>query len=347
MALDTATSTTKVRAFPLADVLLRRNRQFRRRIHARRYARRHRWGNLKCKARASGVRIRTPDSQLLSGTRLRHFRVDWGLSDSGQVKGAEPLDAKMNCPDPDRVLAGGQFCGHPRTARGVLTMAKTPENQLFCEQTHGPEHPNTATALNNLGLLLQDQERYQEAEQAYLRAGAIDEKAYGPESHVMATDLSNLGGLYIDQERDAEAVPLLQRALELAEQAFGPDHPLVSKTLNNLASAYDHLDRREEAEQLYVRSLRIDERVYGQDHPQVAIALNNLATSLTMRRLYQHAEPLFQRSLAIREKALGPHHPATAAAVENLAYLYRLSNRPDAAAEVERRAEQLRTTTRG
>ena len=42
----------------------------------------------------------------------------------------------------------------------------------------GPEHPDTATSLNNLALLLEQQGRYVEAEPLFRRALAISEKAW-------------------------------------------------------------------------------------------------------------------------------------------------------------------------
>jgi len=48
------------------------------------------------------------------------------------------------------------------------------------EKALGPEHPNLATRLNNLGLLYWNQGKYEEAEPLYQRAITIYEKALGP-----------------------------------------------------------------------------------------------------------------------------------------------------------------------
>ena len=49
------------------------------------------------------------------------------------------------------------------------------------EKVLGEEHPDTATSLNNLAILLSDQGSYQEARPLYERALAIREKVYGEE----------------------------------------------------------------------------------------------------------------------------------------------------------------------
>ena len=47
------------------------------------------------------------------------------------------------------------------------------------EKALGPDHPTTATSLNNLALLYVNQGAYAKAEPLYLRALAINEKALG------------------------------------------------------------------------------------------------------------------------------------------------------------------------
>ncbi|MFC2032217.1 tetratricopeptide repeat protein, partial [Chloroflexota bacterium] len=49
------------------------------------------------------------------------------------------------------------------------------------EKVLGPEHPDTATSLNNLAGLYNDQGLYKEAEPLYKRALEIREKVLGPE----------------------------------------------------------------------------------------------------------------------------------------------------------------------
>ena len=47
------------------------------------------------------------------------------------------------------------------------------------EKSYGPDHPNVATALNNLAGLLEETNRLAEAEPLMRRALAIDEKSFG------------------------------------------------------------------------------------------------------------------------------------------------------------------------
>ena len=107
------------------------------------------------------------------------------------------------------------------------------------EKALGPEHPDTATSLNNLAVLYNNQGLYAKAEPLYQRALAISEKALGPEHPATATSLNNLAVLYDSQGLYAKAEPLYQRALAISEKALGPEHPDTATSLNNLAALYD------------------------------------------------------------------------------------------------------------
>ncbi len=192
------------------------------------------------------------------------------------------------------------------------------------EKALGPDHPDTATSLNNLASLYGDQGLYTKAEPLVIRALAITEKALGPDHPSTALSLNNLAILYGDQGLYTKAEPLFIRTLAITEKALGPDHPDTAASLNNLARLYNKQGRYTKAETLYIRALSIREKALGPDHPDTATSLNNLAGLYGDQGLYTKAEPLFIRALAIGEKALGPDHPDTAASLNNLAVLYNI-----------------------
>jgi tetratricopeptide (TPR) repeat protein len=86
------------------------------------------------------------------------------------------------------------------------------------EKVLGPEHPDTATSLNNLAGLLQDQGDLRGARPLFERALAIYEKVLGPVHPDTATSLNNLA-ILLDHQRDlAGARPLFERALAIREK---------------------------------------------------------------------------------------------------------------------------------
>ncbi|HMF29697.1 MAG TPA: tetratricopeptide repeat protein, partial [Candidatus Cybelea sp.] len=80
------------------------------------------------------------------------------------------------------------------------------------EKVLGPEHPDTATTLNNLAYLLQAQGDLAAARPLYERALAIREKVLGPEHPDTATNLSKLGRLLSASGHTEDAEPLFKRA---------------------------------------------------------------------------------------------------------------------------------------
>ena len=178
------------------------------------------------------------------------------------------------------------------------------------ESSLGPEHPDTATSLNNLALLLQAQGDLAGARPLYERALAIREKALGPEHPHTATSLNNLALLLKAQEGDfAGARPLYERALAIREKALGPEHPHTATSLNNLALLLQAQGDLAGARPLYERALAIREKALGPEHPDTATSLNTLAWLLQAQGDLAGARPLYERALAIYEKALGPEHP--------------------------------------
>lgn len=211
------------------------------------------------------------------------------------------------------------------------------------EKVLGPEHIDVANTLNNLALLKNDQGKYEEAEPLHHRALAIKEKALGSDHPSVATNLNNLAMLYYAQGKYAEAEPLFSRALAIHEKILGPEHPTLATGLNNLAALYRAQGKYLEAEPLYKRSLTIRENSLGQNHPDVAGSLNNFALFYYARGNYIEAERLFERSLKILQDALGLNHPNVATALRNYALLLRAMERNDEAAEMEARADAIRS----
>ena len=145
------------------------------------------------------------------------------------------------------------------------------------EKQLGPDHPDVALGLNNLGLLYNNLGDYDKAEPLYKRALEIWEKQLGPDHPQVAIRLNNLGLLYNNLGDYDKAEPLLKRALEIGEKALGPDHPQVATGLNNLGLLYDDLGDYDKAEPLYERALEIDEKALGPDHPSTVTIRNSLS----------------------------------------------------------------------
>ena len=111
---------------------------------------------------------------------------------------------------------------------------------MIHEKSFGSHHPKVAIDLNNLGVLLNDTNRSEEAEPIMRRALAIDEKSFGPDHPRIALRLCNLARLLKNKNRLEEVEPLLRRRLEIflkLTYATGNRHPSLDAALEG----YDDL----------------------------------------------------------------------------------------------------------
>ena len=192
------------------------------------------------------------------------------------------------------------------------------------EKALGPEHPLTATSLNNLGRLLRDRGDLAGARPLFERALTIREKVLGPDHRHTAASLNNLASLIQAQGNLAGVRPLYERALAIREKVLGPEHPDTAAALNNLARLLKDQGEFALARPFSGRALAIREKVLGPEHPRTAASLNNLASLLQGQGDFAAARPLFERALLICEKVLGPEHPYTATSLTNLALLFQV-----------------------
>jgi tetratricopeptide (TPR) repeat protein len=187
------------------------------------------------------------------------------------------------------------------------------------ETSSGPDHPDTALSLNNLGYLLQVQGDTPGARPYHERALAIREKVLGPDHPDTATSLNNLGGLLDSQGDLAGARPYYERALAIREKALGPDHTDTANSLNNLGSLLQAQGDLAGARSYVERALAIYEKALGPDHPDTALSLNNLGGLLRVQGDFAGARPYYERALALFDKVLGAAHPTTKTVASNTA----------------------------
>src|SRR5262249_37554015 len=129
-------------------------------------------------------------------------------------------------------LAGGYFRRQAAYSAAEPLLRRA---LAIAEKALGPEHPDTATSLNNLALVLHDQGDLAAAPSLHERALAIKEKALGPEHPETSTGLNNLAFVLQQQGDLAAARPLHERALAIDEKALGPEHPNTAVSLRTLA----------------------------------------------------------------------------------------------------------------
>jgi tetratricopeptide (TPR) repeat protein len=115
------------------------------------------------------------------------------------------------------------------------------------EKKLGPDHPETAIALMNLGYLYESMGMLSKSESFYEQALAIRQRALGHENPSISASLNNLASLYLKMDNAGKAAATFQQALDIDQKVLGSDHPTTEIHMGNLAITYLDLQKTNEA----------------------------------------------------------------------------------------------------
>lgn len=215
------------------------------------------------------------------------------------------------------------------------------------QAAYGRESPQTAWAVQRLGVFYTASGDYAKGEPLLEEALATTEKTLGADSPKLVLCLMNISHLHENREAYDQALPELQRARVIAERQMEPEDFTRIGVLNNLADLYVFTDRYDEAEPLAESVIEMVEKTRGPEYPRLAEPLSNLAIIAREKGQYQRALDLLQRAEAIREKAYGLRNSQTATTLISIGNVYRAQGDFAKAIDNYQRARQILETTAG
>lgn len=222
----------------------------------------------------------------------------------------------------DLATMAGDLTGGERFARRGLVIA---------EQHSGPDTPETAAALTQLGISLHRLARFADAEAAFRRALDIRSRVLAPGDRRIAIAAMNLALTLGERGELIEAEGLLNRARAQLSRSPGDD-PASGTILTALGLNLSMQGRYAEAEAPLREALDIRARTLPATHPLVAAAYVNLGQCLIGLKRGRDAVTYFRRGLAGLEASLAPDHPDVIGGYLNLGSALGLE-RDDAGAE--------------
>jgi len=233
-----------------------------------------------------------------------------------------PLDA-----EPERLLSAAMTLGTSAELHGNYgnydhAMELYSRIVEIREKVLGKEHPDTATAYNNIALVYAKQGDDNKALEWYHKALAISEKVLGKENLAFATIYNNIADIYSHQGNYPEALEWFHKALAISEKVLGKEHPDTATAYNNIALVYAKQGDDPKALEWYGKALAIREKALGKEHPDTAVTYGNIALVYTSQGGYPEALECHHKALAVFEKALGKEHPSTATMYSNIAFAY-------------------------
>ena len=167
------------------------------------------------------------------------------------------------------LAATGDYSGAVRLLPQALTVDET---------VYGPDHPEVASDLRDIGIALSNAGEPRSALTPLRRTLRIYESVDNRPD--VARTLDALGCAHLALGEHEAARKQFEQALLLAQDAFGAEHPQTARRLANLGNVLDDLGDYRAARAHLDRALAILESQYGPDHPDIAIVLVTLTVVL-------------------------------------------------------------------
>ena len=230
-----------------------------------------------------------------------------------------------------------------REARGDRGGARTAyQSALERFGEGGPLPPDAAearaTALNNLGLLLESEGDLADAEAMYRRSADAHREALGDGHPATAAVLANVAGLLALRGESAAAARLLEQSLAVIGAAYGPDHDDTARLRNRLGEVFETLGRFDEAETQYNAALS----ARNEPSPERGLVLADLGRLLGVRGDLARAEPALAEAVRQLEAEPSGLDLELAEAVDSYGAVLRAAGRLERAESAIRRALSIR-----
>jgi serine/threonine-protein kinase len=267
----------------------------------------------------------------------------------GKFREAEPLFAEaleirrrsLTPEHPDLIKAMGTL-GLNYTRQGRYTEAEPLLRECVeAAKEHLGRHRMTAGRIDDLGWLLRDVGRYEEALALHEEALSIKHEVLGTDHKNVGITLMHMAGCLRSLDRLPEARARQEEALGIAMKHFGPEN--VFTATNELGLAGILLDQGdlEEATRRTDAGIGVVRRLLGDDSSRLAGALQLRGEIHRVAGELAEAEKLLRRTLELRVDRLGPRHPTTAWTRVQLAEILDETGRKDEARTLLEQAREV------
>ncbi|MEO8231908.1 MAG: serine/threonine-protein kinase [Ignavibacteriota bacterium] len=165
-----------------------------------------------------------------------------------------------------------------------------------------------ASALNDYGIIKQEQDKYQESLALLNEAYKIFVDKFGEKDRDVASTSNNLGITLDGLNRTDEAEKYYKKSLDIYLKLYGPNRPEMATLYNNLAYIYINKNNLSEAENSFKKSLELKIKTLGINHSLVGLAYINLgALQFTMKN-YKSSEYNLLASIKNFKTSLNDNH---------------------------------------
>jgi serine/threonine-protein kinase len=234
--------------------------------------------------------------------------VDRGVEQAAALSEEPVIQAELQ-----RTLAGiYRQLGKFEQAEGLLLRSLETQRRIL-----GGDHVDAGLSLVDLGLVLIERARLDEAEQAVREGLAVLARQLDASHPSVAHSHAALAQVFEAKGNYDEAIRESSHAVELL-RAGGENSPELLYALSQLADSHYYAGHYPQADQLNQTLLENTRSLYGEHHPRVADVLINLGATHLDRGEYAQAEAQFRAGLAQLERFYGPESFRAASAMTML-----------------------------
>ena len=190
-------------------------------------------------------------------------------------------------------------------------------------QLRGERHPNTLSAMHDLGLTLLAQGEFAEARVLQEKVLEQRRELLGEEHPDTLSATNSLATTLRAQGEVTEARALQEAVLERSRKVLGEEHPDTLTAMGYLALVLRAQGELTEARALEKALLEKSRKVLGEEHPDTLTAMGYLAVTLDIQGKQAEARKVQEEVLEKCRRQLGEEHPQTLTAMGNLALMLR------------------------
>src|SRR5262245_57560627 len=179
-------------------------------------------------------------------------------------------------------------------------------------------------------------------EARYRRTVAEREQQLGPRHPDVAAALHDLGRFLLAQQRAGDASTVLERVVAIREEAWGFDNPLLLESIFDLGEAYLADARCLDAEAQFRRAITIADANDRSHTVEAGRGYCGLGHAVTCQGDLNEADRVFRRAGDVTERGGGGTSALMVDILTARADIARRTERPRDAANLEKRAANLR-----
>ncbi|MEM9453178.1 MAG: serine/threonine-protein kinase [Myxococcota bacterium] len=194
---------------------------------------------------------------------------------------------------------------------------------------------------NTLGATYEYAGQHRQATVHFEQALTLFEARRGPDHPDNVFPMANMAWSLMNLGEFDRAEPLLHRAIDLVRRTNASDAYVLATLLSHLGSLHAERGQHQRALEVYREALGVAEPEFGTEHPLVGNLVLNMAGELGGLGQPEQERQTYERALGILERALGPEHDDVALALCNLAEVLVRQGQPTQALGLIERANAI------